>query len=165
MVRLVDEALRSPGRFNLPQGLATPAITLADPAVGTGTFLLGVLQSIANTVEADEGAGSVPAAITAALQRLIGFEIQFGPFAVAQLRLLAELISLVTHGKHGEDSDEAVGKALSANLRLYIADTLADPDEDGLDSAIHGRHRRIPSRGQPHQAARGDHRRLGQSSV
>jgi hypothetical protein len=129
MVRLVDEALRSPGRFNLPQGLAAPAVTLADPAVGTGTFLLGVLQSIANTIEADEGAGSVPAAITAALQRLIGFELQFGPFAVAQLRLLAELISLVTHGKHGDEVDEAVEKALSANLRLYITDTLADPDE------------------------------------
>ncbi|MDR3510270.1 MAG: N-6 DNA methylase [Caulobacteraceae bacterium] len=129
MVRLVDEALRSPRRFNLPQGLATPAVTLADPAVGTGTFLLGVLQSIASTVEADEGAGSVPAAITAALQRLIGFELQFGPFAVAQLRLLAELISLVTHGKHGDDVDEAVEKALSAKLRLYITDTLADPDE------------------------------------
>ncbi|MDR3508876.1 MAG: N-6 DNA methylase, partial [Caulobacteraceae bacterium] len=130
MVRLVDEALRSPQRFNLPQGLATPQVTLADPAVGTGTFLLGVLRSIANTVEADEGAGSVPAAITDALKRLIGFELQFGPFAVAQLRLLAELISLVTHGKHGAEVDEAVEKALSANLRLYITDTLADPDEE-----------------------------------
>jgi hypothetical protein len=130
MVRLVDEALRSPKRFNLSKGLATPEVTLADPAVGTGTFLLGVLQSIANTVEADEGAGSVPAAITAALQRLIGFELQFGPFAVAQLRLLAELISLVTHGKAGDEVDEAVEKALSAGLRLYIADTLEDPDEE-----------------------------------
>jgi predicted helicase len=130
MVRLVDEALRSPKRFNLPKGLATPEVTLADPAVGTGTFLLGVLQSIASTVEADEGAGSVPAAITAALERLIGFELQFGPFAVAQLRLLAEVISLVTHGKTGDQIDEAVEKALSAKLRLYIADTLADPDEE-----------------------------------
>ena len=30
-------------------------------------------------------------AIQAAAGRLIGFEIQFGPFAVAQLRILAEL--------------------------------------------------------------------------
>jgi len=130
MVQLVDEALRSPKRFNLPQGLATPEVTLADPAVGTGTFLLGVLQSIAETVEADEGAGSVPAAITAALERLIGFELQFGPFAVAQLRLLAELISLVTHGKTAYEVDEATERALSAHLRLYITDTLADPDEE-----------------------------------
>ncbi|MEO7026780.1 MAG: hypothetical protein ABI056_04415, partial [Caulobacteraceae bacterium] len=101
---------------------------LVDPAVGTGTFLLGVLQSIKATVEADEGAGSVPAAITAALGRLIGFELQFGPFAVAQLRVLAELIDLVTSGDDG-NGDE-LQKALGADLRLYITDTLADPDEE-----------------------------------
>jgi hypothetical protein len=129
MVRLVDEALRSPQRFNLSKGLASSDVTLADPAVGTGTFLLGVLRSIADTVRADEGEGSVPAAITEALKRLIGFELQFGPFAVAQLRLLAELIDLVTFGKADEASEE-LHKVLGATLRLYITDTLADPDEE-----------------------------------
>lgn len=129
MVRLVDEALRAPKRFNLSKGLASSEVTLADPAVGTGTFLLGVLRSIAETVRADEGEGSVPAAITAALNRLIGFELQFGPFAVAQLRLLAELIDLVTFGKSDEASEE-LHKVLGATLRLYITDTLADPDEE-----------------------------------
>jgi len=127
MVRLVDDALRSPTRFNLSGGLASTEVTVADPAVGTGTFLLGVLQRIATTVEDSEGAGAVPAAITAALDRLIGFELQFGPFAVAQLRLLAELISLTA--SDGDDS-VATEKVLSANLRLFIADTLADPDEE-----------------------------------
>jgi hypothetical protein len=71
---------------------------LADPAVGTGTFLLGVLRRIADTIEHDEGegAGAVPAAIVAALKRLVGFEMQFGPFAVAQLRLFAEVVDLTT---------------------------------------------------------------------
>ncbi|MGH6970444.1 MAG: type ISP restriction/modification enzyme, partial [Caulobacteraceae bacterium] len=128
MVRLVDEALRSPGRFNVVDGLASPEVSLADPAVGTGTFLLGVLQKIRATVEARDGAGAVPAAIRASLSRLIGFELQFGPFAVAQLRVLAELIELVTLGA-GEPAEE-VEKALGAKLRLYIADTLADPDEE-----------------------------------
>lgn len=128
MVRLVDEALRAPARFNLARGLASPEVTLADPAVGTGTFLLGVLQSIRQTVEADEGAGAVAAEITAALGRLIGFELQFGPFAVAQLRVLAELIDLVT--ADAEEATEELHKALSAELRLYITDTLADPDEE-----------------------------------
>ena len=45
MVRMVDDALRAPGRFNLIDGLASPEVSLADPAVGTGTFLLGALQS------------------------------------------------------------------------------------------------------------------------
>ncbi len=130
MVALVDEALRSPERFDLPQGLASPDVTLVDPAVGTGTFLLGVLQRIRRTVEDSEGAGSVPAAITAALGRLIGFELQFGPFAVAQLRVLAELISLVTGDAEDEDPSGDLQKALSAELKLYITDTLADPDEE-----------------------------------
>lgn len=121
MVRMVDEALRSPSRFNLPRGLASPEVTLADPAVGTGTFLLGVLNRIARTVEAEEGAGSVPAAIQASLKRLIGFELQFGPFAVAQLRLLAEIAELTE-----ADPD----KTDAGDLRLYITDTLADPDEE-----------------------------------
>ena len=79
MVRLVDEALRSPARFGLPDGLASEAVSVADPAVGTGTFLLGVLQRIRSTIEARDGAGAVPAAITGALHRLVGFELQFGP--------------------------------------------------------------------------------------
>lgn len=129
MVRLVDEALRSPKRFNLGRGLASSEVTVADPAVGTGTFLLGVLRKIAATIEGEEGAGSVPAAITDALKRLVGFELQFGPFAVAQLRLLAELIDLVTFGK-GDEASEELHKVLSGTLRLYITDTLADPDEE-----------------------------------
>ncbi|HEX3920493.1 MAG TPA: type ISP restriction/modification enzyme, partial [Caulobacteraceae bacterium] len=128
MVRLVDEALRAPGRFDLIDGLASPEVSLADPAVGTGTFLLGVLQRIRSTVEARDGAGAVPAAITASLSRLIGFELQFGPFAVAQLRVLAELIELVTLG--AGDASEELQKALSTDLRLYITDTLSDPDEE-----------------------------------
>lgn len=70
MVRLVDEALRSPARFNLSTGLASSNVTVADPAVGTGTFLLGVLRSIAKTVEDDEGPGAVPAAISATMRHL-----------------------------------------------------------------------------------------------
>lgn len=130
MVGLVDEALRSPTRFALPEGLASSEVKLADPAVGTGTFLLGVLQSIRRTVEANQGAGAVPGAITAALSRLIGFELQFGPFAVAQLRVLAELIELVGQGEHDAAADAELQKVLGADLRLYITDTLADPDED-----------------------------------
>ena len=69
-------------------------MVVADPAVGTGTFLLGVLRRIAQTVEKDQGAGAVRGAIEAAAKRIIGFEMQFGPFAVAQLRLIAELQAL-----------------------------------------------------------------------
>jgi hypothetical protein len=123
MVRLVDEALRSPQRFGLHAGFAAPEVTVADPALGTGTFLLGVLRSIAKSVEADQGPGAVAAAVRAAAARLIGFEIQLGPFAVAQLRLLAELTELA-------------GGNAPPLLRTFVTDTLGNPyvEEEWLPS-------------------------------
>jgi hypothetical protein len=112
MVRLVDEALRS--RFALSLGLASPAVTLADPAVGTGTFVLGTLRRIAETVTAEDGAGAVPGAINDVMSRLLAFEIQLGPFAVAQLRILAELVSLI-------------GATPTEPLRMFVTDTLGNP--------------------------------------
>lgn len=111
MVRLCDEALRSSDRFAVPQGLASQQVHIADPATGSGTFLLAALRAIAASVTADEGEGAVPGAITDAAKRLYGFELQFGAFAVAQLRLLAEMIDLGAEGTPG----------------LFVTDTLSDP--------------------------------------
>ncbi|MBZ5507894.1 MAG: N-6 DNA methylase [Acidobacteriia bacterium] len=116
MVGLVDEALRS-SRFKLHAGLASPSVTLADPAVGTGTFILGVLRRIAETIESDEGKGAVKGAINAAVKRLIAFEMQLGPFAVAQLRILAEIVDLTKAPP-------------TTPPRMYVTDTLGDPDDD-----------------------------------
>lgn len=77
------------------------------------------MRSIARTVEADLGPGAVPGAIAAAVDRLIGFEMQFGPFAVAQLRLMAEVQTLMRI----KDRE----KRSLPNLRLFITDTLGDP--------------------------------------
>ena len=115
MVGLVDEALHS--RFGLHAGLASPSVTLADPATGTGTFFLGVLKRIVDTVREDEGEGAVSGAVTEALKRLIAFEMQLGPFAVAQLRILAEVVSLT-------------GKPPKTSPRMFVTNTLSDPDEE-----------------------------------
>ncbi|MDZ4391398.1 type ISP restriction/modification enzyme [Cypionkella sp.] len=122
MVRLTDEALRDPALFGRHEGLAAKDVTIADPATGTGTFLLGVLRKIAETVADDQGAGAVGPALGAAAHRLIGFELQFGPFAVAQLRLMAEMRALM--------GAAATGTGAGGNLpqpRLYVTDTLGDP--------------------------------------
>jgi hypothetical protein len=74
MVNLVDEALRGP-LFERASGLASTDVTLADPGVGTGTFLLGVLRRIAMIITDDQGPGAVPSAVEAAAHRLFGFEI------------------------------------------------------------------------------------------
>lgn len=116
MTRLVDDVLRSE-RFSLSSGLASPAVTVVDPATGTGTFPLGVLRRIAEIVEGDEGPGAVAGAIAAAEKRLIAFEMQLGPFAVAQLRLLAEIAELT-------------GGTAAGPLRMFVTDTLGNPDDD-----------------------------------
>ena len=72
MIRLVDDVLRK--HFGFSAGLASTDVTLADPAVGTGTFILGVLRRIAANVEADEGAGAVAQATESAISRLIAGE-------------------------------------------------------------------------------------------
>ena len=117
MVSLVDEALRRPG-FSLPRGIAANSVTVGDPATGTGTFVLGVLRQIAAIVAADEGQGAVPAAIDSAMQRLLAFELQLGPFAVAQLRVFAEALALT-------------GAPPKQAPRMFVTDTLSDPHDDG----------------------------------
>ena len=114
MVRLVDEALRDKSLFKKRDGLAAKDVYICDPATGTGTYLLGVLRQIARSVEADMGAGAVAAEVEKAASRMFAFEMQFGPFAVAQLRLIAEMQALV-------------GTLIPAIPNLYITDTLGDP--------------------------------------
>ena len=123
MVRLTDEALRDPKLFNRRDGLAAPTVTICDPAVGTGTFLLGVLRRIADTIKNDQGEGAVGPAIAAVVDRIFGFELQFGPFAVAQLRLIAEMQSLI-----GSAEDKTPG--------LFVTDTLGDPFNDAQFSTM-----------------------------
>ena len=117
MVSLVDQALKRPG-FGLPRGLAADSVTVADPATGTGTFVLGVLRHLGKRVREDEGEGAVPAAVESALKRVVAFELQLGPFAVAQLRLLAEVLALT-------------GELPKVAPRMYVTDTLGNPNDDG----------------------------------
>ena len=114
MVRLCDEALKSGERFGKARGLASADVHIADPATGSGTYLLAILRHIADAVAKDEGEGAVPGAITEAARRLYGFELQFGAFAVAQLRLLAEMMALGAQGTPA----------------LFVTDTLGDPYAD-----------------------------------
>ncbi|SDP13794.1 N-6 DNA Methylase [Microbacterium testaceum StLB037] len=115
MTRLTDEAIRS--LLGLQMGLADDAVTLIDPAMGTGAFLLEALRLVADRHAADYGAAAQGPALTERLKKVIGFEIQLGPYAVAQLRLLAELTAL--------------GSAATADeLRTYVADTLSDPNAE-----------------------------------
>ena len=151
MIRLVDDVLRR--HFGRTPAWPPRMSPLADPAVGTGTFILGVLRHIAADVEADQGAGAVPQAIESAIGRLIAFEMQLGPFAVAQLRVYAELLQLM-------------GKPPRTVPRMFVTDTLGSPyaEVEALGS-WYGKISRIPAAGQRDQAKGTDHRRHRQSAV
>lgn len=110
MVRLVDDALRT--YLDKEHGLASEGVSVIDPAMGTGTYPLSVMHRVAKTESL------APAARTRALNRLAknlyGFELQSGPFSVAELRLNQTLKEL------GSEVPED-------GLNLYVADTLSDP--------------------------------------
>ena len=111
MVRLSEQALtRRLGRT----GFADPSVTTVDPAMGTGTFLHTILERAAATAEEADGAGIVPGVVTDLARRLIGFEIQMGPYAVAELRATDLLHSLGARAPKG-------------GLPLYVTNTLDNP--------------------------------------
>ena len=117
MVRLVDEVLRS-DRFELHAGLASPAVTLADPAVGTGTFLLGVLRKIAETVAGGRGRRRGP-----------GGDRRRGK-AAHRLRDAARPLRgrAAPHPRRSRRADR--GRAAASPLRMFVTDTLGNPDDD-----------------------------------
>ncbi|MEV4344767.1 type ISP restriction/modification enzyme [Actinoplanes sp. NPDC049596] len=111
MVGFVDNILKS--NFDRDRGFASPDVVVVDPAMGTGTFLTEVVKHVAKTIEEEEGVGAVPAQLKSLTKRLIGLEKQIGPFAVAEWRMHAAL--------------KEEGGVSARGLRLYAADTLANP--------------------------------------
>jgi hypothetical protein len=112
MVRLVEDVLRT--RLDCVDGFWSPQVVTVDPAMGTGTFLHAIIKRVAEQVTDAEGSGAVPQAIEELAARLIGFELQMGPYAVAELR----------------ESDMLRKYAASlppGGPQLYVTDTLGDP--------------------------------------
>lgn len=111
-VRLIDDLLVN--RLGKPLGFADSGVVTLDPAVGTGTYLLGVIEHALAKVEADQGAGAVPGKATALAENIYGFEIMVGPFAVSELRVSRALESRGAHLPAG-------------GTHVYLTDTLESP--------------------------------------
>ncbi|MFN3592697.1 MAG: N-6 DNA methylase, partial [Thermaurantiacus sp.] len=111
MVEALDAALRE---HLGTRGLADEQVTLLDPAVGTGTFLLGVIEHVKREVARDQGPGMVGEAMRRLAARMFGFELLVGPYAVAHYRL--------HHAMGDLPGDRRVG--------VFLADTLARPTQD-----------------------------------
>ena len=113
MVRLVEEILRT--RMGIARGFADEDVVIVDPAMGTGTFLLSVIDMVATTIAEEEGLPAVPPQVRSLFGRLVGFERQAGPFAVAELR-----VHQAVKAKHNTEVPEQ-------EVRFFVADTLDNP--------------------------------------
>lgn len=114
MVGLVETVLVE--QLGQVRGFASKDVTVVDPAMGTGTFLINILDRVACDVEVREGAGAVgPALREYVHKQLYGMELQLGPYAVAELRHYDAL------HRHGTQPSEN-------GLRLFVTDTLDPPD-------------------------------------
>lgn len=113
MVRLTDDALRT--RLGLDRGLGADEVRVVDPAAGTGTFLLRILDTVFDRIEKSDGTGEAREVVGTLASRLIGFELQMGPYAVSELRLT----DLLAH--------RGVELAAVDRMPLHVTNTLDDP--------------------------------------
>ena len=111
-VRLIDDLLTN--RLGKTMGFADPDVVTLDPAVGTGTYLLGVIEHALAKVKARQGAGAVPGQATALADNIYGFEIMVGPFAVSELRVSRAL-------------QDRGAKLPTGGTHIYLTDTLESP--------------------------------------
>ena len=114
-VRLIDDLLVN--LLGKPLGFADTGVITLDPAVGTGTYLLGVIDHALRRVESEQGTGAVAGQATALASNLYGFELMVGPYAVAELRVSQALrdkgAQLPSDGTH-----------------IYLTDTLESPNAE-----------------------------------
>ena len=84
IVRSVDSLLRS--HFGRRDGLASDSVHILDPATGTGSFLLAVVEQIYETMRGQRGIW--PDYVRRQLlPRLHGFELLMAPYTLAHMRL------------------------------------------------------------------------------
>ena len=84
-VRLSDEILQKQLGRNM--GFVEAGVSTLDPAAGTGTYLLGIIEHALARVAAEEGPGAVKGGARSLTHNLHGFEWMVGPYSVAQLRI------------------------------------------------------------------------------
>ena len=110
-VRLAGELLRT--RFKKQLAFADDDVVALDPAVGTGTYPLAVLEHATEAVRQRLGPGAVAGKLRDLADRLYAFELLVGPYSVAHLRLSQRLRDAGVTDKPP---------------RVYLTDTLESPN-------------------------------------
>lgn len=112
MTRLTEDVLER--RLNKSLKFRDPNVNIIDPAMGTGTYPLQIMERAAEHAAQAIGPGASTEAINSIARRLYGFELQTGPYSVAELRL-TDLMKA-----HNASFPEQ-------GMNLFVADTLEDP--------------------------------------
>lgn len=105
-------------KFRKSKGFADEGVVTLDPAVGTGTYPLGILESVAEDIPSNAPA-ALPARLRQAAKNLYGIEYLIGPYSVAHLRLSRYLAD---HEVSAADGEEL--------LNILLADTLASHEDN-----------------------------------
>lgn len=123
-VRLVDHILTD--IFEKPLSFGDGKVVTLDPASGSGTYPLAVLDRAADVAIRERGAAGPRQVVGALASNLIAFELMPGPYAVAHLRIGQRLAEL--------------GDALTPpqDVRVYLTDTLDDPAAEPLAPGLFG---------------------------
>ncbi len=131
IVRSVDFILKT--KFKKPKGLGDESVQILDPATGTGTFLMSVIQNIYADIEKENkplGDEAVKRKFKDVvsnhiLKHLYGFELMVAPYAIAHLKLTLELERLgFNFSMTQDDSDKE-----NDRLKIFLANTLDDPNK------------------------------------
>jgi hypothetical protein len=118
----VDRILRT--RMNRRRGFADESVIALDPAMGTGTFLVEVIRSVARTIGEEQNELAVQDHLRELYRsRLVGFERSAAPYAVAELRLFQTL-------------QEVYGAEVPERSMRFLIDTLDDPNGRFLDRGL-----------------------------
>lgn len=116
ITRNVNEILRT--TFNRRLGFGDASVTILDPAVGTGTFLISIAHLATDLVIAEEGDAVANDFLRNDLiKRLVGFEVLPAPYTISHLRLAAYYKSREVPVT-GED-----------RFRVYITNTVSAPTQ------------------------------------
>lgn len=131
IVRSVDFLLKT--KFGKEKGLGDESVQILDPATGTGTFLMSVIQNIYADIEKENkplGEDLVrrkfnEVASNHILKHLYGFELLVAPYAIAHLKLTIELERLGFNFSMTEDDSDKEND----RLKIFLANTLDDPEK------------------------------------
>lgn len=111
-VNLVSELLRD--KLGKKDSFADKDVTVLDPATGTGTYPLAILDHGLDAAEEELGRGMRTPTASEMARNMHAFESLVGPYAVAHLKLSKKIL------------DEG-GSLPTDDLRVYLTDTLESP--------------------------------------